>query len=355
VTRSTKITLSALLLSTAIVAAAVVGRNHPPVPHILIEPSAIDFGEIENGEDLEARFKIKNTGSAALEVATPTPSCGCMVVSRSTPSGPLPVDNLTVPPGGEIELVSGMVVRDFQGLRENNVLFRSNDPDQPVAELKFRVVLGGRIIAYPTSLNFGQLQLGSVAVQKIRLSNTGRKQPFQLSTIDSSLPDQLTIRSTSRKTLSPSSELAVGGTAEFEAVLSAAKIGRAQGIIRVFDVGGKSPTLTIPVAAIIVPTYQFRPAQLILPRNSSAGNLYYAETVCSRPDGRPFQLRAGRSLQGCRIQIRDAATAAEKVLRIDVDPKSVVEGHHVVLTYAKSDEGSETLLPLELQIAGKMP
>ena len=95
-------------------------------PQIVISETAIQLGDVVNGEIIERDLRVENTGEAALTIDAVTTSCGCTQAS---------VEPATIPPGGSgtlhIEFDSGAHGPELTGELIRQVFVASNDPQQP--------------------------------------------------------------------------------------------------------------------------------------------------------------------------------------------------------------------------------
>lgn len=95
-------------------------------PQIVVSETAIQLGDVVNGEIIERDLQVENTGEAALTIDAVTTSCGCTQAS---------VEPTTIPPGGSgtlhIEFDSGAHGPELTGELIRQVFVASNDPQQP--------------------------------------------------------------------------------------------------------------------------------------------------------------------------------------------------------------------------------
>jgi len=95
-------------------------------PQIVVSETAIQLGDVVNGEIIERDLRVENAGEAALTIDAVTTSCGCTQAS---------VEPTTIPPGGSgtlhIEFDSGAHGPDLTGQLIRQVFVSSNDPQQP--------------------------------------------------------------------------------------------------------------------------------------------------------------------------------------------------------------------------------
>lgn len=99
-------------------------------PVIEIESSDFDFGEITYGDIFTHTFKVKNTGTADLEIKRIATSCACTSAE---------IEKEILSPGEEavlsVRYESGLMTGDHaKGLQERIIYIKSNDPVNPQVE-----------------------------------------------------------------------------------------------------------------------------------------------------------------------------------------------------------------------------
>ncbi len=150
------------------------------VPRLAIEPATrIDFGEVARGKQRGMTVHLVNQGGAELVIS---------VISVDEPTGNLKVAQPD--DGTELRLASlqrmplplsleGNVAGEVDG----RVRITTNDPEQPVLELRIRgTVTEPRLTLTPTSIDFGTAPVGWVLKRPMELRNTGHG-PLTVKTI----------------------------------------------------------------------------------------------------------------------------------------------------------------------------
>jgi chondroitin AC lyase len=111
-----------------------VGQAIPPdqpQPNVDLPVADYDFGLIPAGpEDVSQVFYVQNTGTEPLEIRSVVTSCGCTTATLSSS---------VIPPGqrADLTVVFNPDFHDTEGPVTRAVWLETNDPDQPVAEVKF--------------------------------------------------------------------------------------------------------------------------------------------------------------------------------------------------------------------------
>ncbi len=136
------------------------------VPDIEVTPSALNFGALNLGNTQFAFFKVKNTGSADLQVSNITAPSGYGLGSTS----------MTLAPG-DSQSVQVAFTPTNPVAYNGNIQVYSNDPSQ-VPETIAVTGLGipdqvPQIDVAPHSLSFGQIPIGQSESRNLTLSNQG--------------------------------------------------------------------------------------------------------------------------------------------------------------------------------------
>lgn len=139
-----------------------------PEPLLRLEPSAIDFGEVQPGEQLSEVVTLANDGDGDLHLYQVELRDSFGAFSLTDPG------SATVEPGEERELVITLAPELQRGELEATLEVGSDDPTQPWAE----VALSGSVplpelVLEPTHHDFGELDVGDTASVRLTVSNQG--------------------------------------------------------------------------------------------------------------------------------------------------------------------------------------
>lgn len=127
----------------------------PAAPRLEVEKALVDFGELPLGQSVQV-VRIRNAGTAKLDLADATSSCTCASVS---PSGSLA-------PQEESELRLQLTVAP--GSRSAQIRVFSNDPEGP-RDFTVRFSGGSRPLALPPRVA-GNAKMGAAFERMIRLA-----------------------------------------------------------------------------------------------------------------------------------------------------------------------------------------
>lgn len=126
-------------------------------PTMDVAEKILDFGAVTKGEVIKADFKIRNTGSAPLEITQVRPTCGCTVAKH---------DRL-IAPGATGTIHAEVETAAFSGPNSKAILVFSNDPDNPQVNLIVKFDSRAFVEVFPKPLlSFNVLQ-GEPATDKV--------------------------------------------------------------------------------------------------------------------------------------------------------------------------------------------
>jgi len=100
------------------------------MPHIEFESLAYDGGTAIEGEKITYAYQFTNTGKSDLKIESVKASCGCTATA--------PKDEI-IKPGESSEIVATFNSQGRVGQQRKTITVRTNDPDQPVVQLKLQV------------------------------------------------------------------------------------------------------------------------------------------------------------------------------------------------------------------------
>ena len=147
-----------LVLVTALVASA--------APDMKLTNTQFDFGEVYQGEKVLHAFEFVNAGQDPLVIDRVRSSCGCTAVLLS---------DQDLAPGETGQIQATFDSTRFRGAVSKTIYLYSNDPAQPVRQLKIK----GRVLEIvdiePAQVNFGTVPGDQTLVSQVVLRNQGEK------------------------------------------------------------------------------------------------------------------------------------------------------------------------------------
>jgi uncharacterized protein DUF1573 len=146
----------ALFLSTA--SAGMAGDG---TPRLHVFQSEIDLGTHRSGPSLWFPFKLRNEGSAPLEIKQIQLSCGCLSVTADR----------SIPPGKEITFNVQMATGSEDGPVSKTIRVTTNDPQTPDATLTAKALLQSPIHVLPGRSVPLPIKRGEEAVTEVTLES----------------------------------------------------------------------------------------------------------------------------------------------------------------------------------------
>ena len=115
--------------------------------HAVIEyPEGLDLGACAVGQTATARVPVSNRGGAELVMGPFRMSCACSRLEREQEGRLVPVEQLRLAPGEQVELLIRIGIRaPAGGALRNVVVFPTNDPTRPEARIDILIpqITGG--------------------------------------------------------------------------------------------------------------------------------------------------------------------------------------------------------------------
>jgi hypothetical protein len=146
-------------------------------PCLVVEQAEQDVGIREPGEPVEFVFRLKNTGSAPLEIVDARPNCGCVVAGYDR----------MIPAGGAGTVTARLETAGRHGPQRKRVTVFSNDSENPGVPLTMKVTLRHPIEVSPSSDLTFPMQRGQGAEQAVTLY-ASEATPLQITRIESTAP-----------------------------------------------------------------------------------------------------------------------------------------------------------------------
>src|SRR5260370_916489 len=178
----------------------------------------------------------------------------------------------------------------------NVIFFQTNDPEAPEAMIEAVVskVKGG-VSTLPTSVVFGSVPLNSVASQTVDIYDPGLEER-RVERVLSTTPDRFSVRlvplerTEKVKTTNRGDGLPDTLIGRLEIVPLTERPGSLEGEVHIYVSDLHSGPEILPVLGRVLGTVEIAPSSFVLPRNSSAGPLYFAECLCWSTNGSPISL-----------------------------------------------------------------
>lgn len=172
-----------LILCTAGVIALVVssqifGLLGTKKPRIVFDATAINFGEIEEGEDAVCTFSFKNKGNETLILEATKTSCKCLVTKPS---------KVEIPEGESGELTSTYDTLGANGFVNATILLFTNDHEAHQVKLTMAGKVKKPYVYEPRSLDFGEA-IAEEFSEKTLLVTKLTKREMEVTDVETSKP-----------------------------------------------------------------------------------------------------------------------------------------------------------------------
>jgi hypothetical protein len=150
-------------------------------PKIFVAEPSHDLGKIQQGDVVETIFRIENRGDASLELLSAKSSCGCTV-----PGGIKP--GTAIAPGKFLDVpVTFNSAKKF-GVVSSRISVTSNDPNEPVVDLRLNTEVEVLYSLQPKSLSFPIGRRGETVPRKIVMTAGKRDVPIEVLDLHSQVP-----------------------------------------------------------------------------------------------------------------------------------------------------------------------
>jgi hypothetical protein len=316
----------------------------------------IDEGEL--GRVATKIFEISNQGDAELYIHSIRSNCSCTGIERIIDGEYVRLKDLRIEPNGVAKVAVRVSVRNVPAgsTMLNHIEFDCNDPNSPMESIDVLVtcVLGG-ISFTPNSVVFSPVIQGQTVVRRIEIRDYS-KAPRKVERVTSLSPNALDAHFLPPPEKEQAFDEDRGGflLGFVEIKVNTARIGSLNGLVQITCGDSNEINETIRVEGNIVPTMEFFPTKLMLPRESSNGEMLEASCifvshVSSNTTITPIELP---DFVSCEIVGREASSP-EKIL-VKIDRKwwmSLKDNEQLILKFlAKNPEGVSTVeLPIFIQ------
>lgn len=287
----------ALLIPAACIAQA-------QAPAITFEKTHHDFGQIPADRKVTYRFKVKNTGTATLNITRINPSCGC----TSTVLG-----KWSLEPGETTEVEASFDPRGFRGQVRKSIQVISDDPTKSAVTLAFEAEVIQEIMPSTTSVFFYDVVRTATRKTTMRLVS-GNGKPVQVKEVKAPGAPYLATAVTTE-----------GNDAVLDISLDGRKIAaskrRGVDTLTVVTTSAKMPVIPIQVQ------WEMKYAVLATPERvawaDAAGKALKSPVVLKQAEGKPFQVTSFKSSNPLiSVEGIGHAAAAQQELQIALSPSA---------------------------------
>lgn len=319
-------------------------------------PTKIDLGERELGDTAVARLVVQNRGGGELLINQIRTNCSCTGLEQEENGRYKHIEILHLGPKERSELVVRLSVRGRIGTpMGTTILMRTNDPSLPEARVEIVVTkIKGGVSTVPTVVLLGTVPVGNEARQIIDVYDKSG-QNRSVSRVVSSNPDRIRARLLPPESGEPnSSENNSMGppVARIEVTAGTTDPGPIEGQIAIHLADDNRPPTVVPVSGRAAEVAEASPREIVLPRSSKSGDVYFADCLCRNPFGEPLTLTLESAPPGLSVRISFAENnPSVKLVRIGWDPHLSRPGRTSVRFRARV-EVRDTLLEIPVECHG---
>lgn len=308
----------------------------PPAHPVLACPSGINIGVVERNTLAEGRFTIANAGGGELVLSEFRSDCVCEGVEQEVDGQFFRFQDIRLPAGASTVLrYQRSTDGPVGGPVRSPVWFKTTDPAVPEALVVVTIerIVGG-ITASPASVALGSVPVGPAQQRTVELTDTATP-PRRIDRAISSDPDRVTV------TLLPPDPTApppAGAEAShpigrLAVQVAADRPGEIDARVTLFVAGRTTPD-TVRVTGRVVAPVEVTPAELHLPRASSAGPIYAADVLVLCPADASAVVECPSPPTGVVVTVHLSAGPVRRVT-VAADPKRV---------------GGECVVPLSVRV-----
>lgn len=132
----------------------------------MFETTSHDFGMIAAGAKAEFKFTFKNHVVPDVHVARATSSCGCASVQ---------IENDTLKTYEESAITVSVNSRSLRGRQSSTIIVVFDRPSYAEVQLNIKVYIRGDVVVEPTSLVFGEVELGAAENRSVTVTHYGNR------------------------------------------------------------------------------------------------------------------------------------------------------------------------------------
>jgi hypothetical protein len=215
-------------------------------PKAVVSVPVHDFGSVPPVEVLQHTFEIRNEGAAPLEITKVETDCKCTATEFDH----------EVAPGAVGKVTAAVDTRVLNGAVEGVLSVHTNDPSNPVLQLRTKVIVGHILSAKPGYARWNTVQGEKEGViGQTVWANDGA--PFEVLRVEAPPGVKTSFRSANDTELRPDAK---GSQWHVEASIdSKAPVGAITGFLEVVTTHPKQPNMRIPISGFVRPVMHSTP------------------------------------------------------------------------------------------------
>lgn len=154
----------------------------PEGPHMQLDETTFDFGEVLEGSIVSHDFIVSNIGTGVLKIDQVGPTCGCLKSEFDE----------SIPPGGEGRITLTVDFADHEGPLERTVGIFTNDFDSPDATLSVKGT--GKPLLQVRPGDSVSLGSGGKQPKKASIDIVSNGEPFHIRNVETDLQGKVDYR-----------------------------------------------------------------------------------------------------------------------------------------------------------------
>jgi hypothetical protein len=260
-----------------------------------------------------------------------------------------PVTRLSIPPHGRADLTVTIAIRGQPGTEIiETVYLHTNDPKWPIAKIDFKATIQGTVITIPSEIVLGQVPPGEVSRHSVKIQDNGRKRPFRLKEIRSTLPDYVVVEE-----ITPAAKSLVDVVPrELYTVTivcrAPARPQRVEGYLEIIEENEASVSTRVRVIGEVVPRIALLPQSIVLPRRSDKGLVYSMRTMCRAIKGESFRLSVTHAPSELRVTLTPVNDTNSYIIDVEsvAHPQPVSGKYEIILSANGPSLHEKVILPV---------
>jgi hypothetical protein len=284
---------------------------------ILVCPETVSLGEQETECPVSAQFTIGNSGGSELVITGIRAACSCSGLDKIVDGRPERIAELRLNPGNSQKVaVRYFVTEPGGGSQENTVRFLTNDPLKPEFLVRLRIpkILGG-VTALPKIIESGHVLAGEKIIKNIEVINQSIL-AYNVDRVDH--PDGTPwLKCNWTKSRGNENNPSLLGT--LQVIVEPHAVARLNSSIRIIFSEAKRAPLIVPITGEAIPLVDISPKEIVFPRRTESGNVYFADVYCFFQTDDPFDLTFDGIPKGVTINSLPILENKSRKYRIEFD------------------------------------
>lgn len=236
-----------------------------------------DFGNVTEGDSLKHTFKVKNAGTAPLEITRVRTSCGCTAAVTK---------EKTVAPGQTTEIEVTFNTRGRMGPNRKTITIQTNDPENANAKVEIKAMIERLLAFEPTIVRLNASHGEEKSVEAWLTGKLAKDAKLEIGEVegDSDVKVELAEKKEGEET-----------KRGVKFTLKGTKVGRTNGTVKIKTGVEKVPELSLRFNTAVTGNVDVRPRALYFDDKTPQGKERVMRVTSKRED---FKLTAAKVLEG---------------------------------------------------------